>query len=334
MIRAEPAKPASFRLQATAVGCNRPQSKKGARHARALFATALGGLLAAQPLPAAGPVPAQPEVTFGVVADVQYADADPAGSRHYRAALPKLAASVQAFNAAKPDFVIQLGDLVDHGPANFGPPLAAYAKLAMPRYQVIGNHDAAVAAGAGADVAATFGLKRGYYDFAVNGWRFIVLNGNAVSLAAPAGSPERRQAQAMLDRLQEAGAPNAMPWNGACGEPQLAWLRTTLANAAKAREAVVVFCHFPVYPPNVHNLWDDGEVVGILEAGGGVAAFFSGHNHGGNYGEKRGIHYVTLHGLVETPDTTAYARVALYPDRLVVTGHGREPSRTLPRPAP
>ena len=64
---------------------------------------------------------------------------------------------------------------------------------------------------------------------------------------------------------------------------------------------------------------------------GVVAACFSGHNHAGNYGEKRGIYYVTLQGLVETPDTAASALVELYPDGLVVTGHGREPWHVLPR---
>lgn len=303
-------------------------------YSRTVLSLTVGGLLAIPMLFADPPAGPKPLVVFGVVADVQYADADTAGSRHYRAALPKLASCVREFNAGKPDFVIQLGDLVDHGPASFGPPLAAYGKLMVPRYHVIGNHDAAVAAGAGVDGAATLGLKRGYYDFAVRGWRFIVLDGNAVSLAAPAGSPERLQAQAMLDRLQKVGAPNAMSWNGACGDRQLTWLRETLAKAAKARETAVVFCHFPVYPPNVHNLWDDGEVVRLLEVSGVVAACFSGHNHGGNYGEKHGIHYVTLQGLVETPDTVAYALVELYSDRLVVTGYGREPSRVLLRPAP
>jgi hypothetical protein len=36
-----------------------------------------------------------------------------------------------------------------------------------------------------------------------------------------------------------------------------------------------------------------------------------------------------MHGMVETATTTAFATAKILPDRLVLTGHGREPSREL-----
>jgi hypothetical protein len=33
--------------------------------------------------------------------------------------------------------------------------------------------------------------------------------------------------------------------------------------------------------------------------------------------------------MVETPDTTAFATATILPDRMFITGHGREPSREL-----
>ena len=49
----------------------------------------------------------------------------------------------------------------------------------------------------------------------------------------------------------------------------------------------------------------------------------------GNYAIKEGIHYLTIQGMVETADTTAYAVVAVYEDRLKVLGVGREQDRVL-----
>jgi hypothetical protein len=36
-----------------------------------------------------------------------------------------------------------------------------------------------------------------------------------------------------------------------------------------------------------------------------------------------------MHGMVETADTTAFATARVLPDRLILEGHGREPSREL-----
>ena len=60
-----------------------------------------------------------------------------------------------------------------------------------------------------------------------------------------------------------------------------------------------------------------------------VAAYLNGHNHAGNYGERDGIHYLTLKGMVDT-EKTAYAVIEVYPDRLAVKGFGRETDREMP----
>jgi hypothetical protein len=36
-----------------------------------------------------------------------------------------------------------------------------------------------------------------------------------------------------------------------------------------------------------------------------------------------------MHGMVETAETTAFATARVLADRIVLTGHGREPSREL-----
>ena len=53
------------------------------------------------------------------------------------------------------------------------------------------------------------------------------------------------------------------------------------------------------------------------------------YHHHGNYGVRKGIHYVTLQGMVETESTTAYATLARTDPTWELKGRGREPDRRL-----
>ena len=55
----------------------------------------------------------EPVFRFGVVADVQYADKDTAGKRHYRTSLERLRQCVTELQGHELEFVVQLGDLID-----------------------------------------------------------------------------------------------------------------------------------------------------------------------------------------------------------------------------
>src|SRR5687767_14998533 len=57
--------------------------------------------------------PAKGGVKFGLVTDLHYADKPPAGARHYRETLGKLAEAARQFEKDKLGFVVELGDLVD-----------------------------------------------------------------------------------------------------------------------------------------------------------------------------------------------------------------------------
>src|SRR5688572_30432486 len=52
-------------------------------------------------------------VRLGLVTDLHYADKPPAGTRHYREALDRLAGATEQFEKEKLSFVVELGDLVD-----------------------------------------------------------------------------------------------------------------------------------------------------------------------------------------------------------------------------
>src|SRR3954466_15736768 len=55
---------------------------------------------------------ARPKVRFGLITDLHYADRPPAGTRHYRETPAKLAEAARHFAEARPDFVVELGDLI------------------------------------------------------------------------------------------------------------------------------------------------------------------------------------------------------------------------------
>ena len=276
------------------------------------------------------------ELTFGAIADAQYADADTRGTRHYRRSVDKLAEAVERLNGRRLDFAIHLGDFIDRDFGSFAKIAPVYARLRAPRYHVLGNHDWSVAAADKAKVLRALGLdklgskrKTGHYDFSVGRWRLIVLNGTDVSTYAnPAGSGKHREAQAALGKLKARKAPHAHDWNGGLGREQLAWLGKTLDAAAKARQRVILFCHMPVCPANAHNLYDDTAVLKLIDAHEHVVAYLNGHNHAGNYARRKAVHFLTLKGMVER-DTNAFAVVEARRDHLRVTGFGRQTSRTL-----
>ena len=270
------------------------------------------------------------DFTFGVVADCQYKDAEPRGVRHYRASLEKLEAAVAHLNTMDLAFVIHLGDFIDADFGSFDVVSPIYAKLKMPKYHALGNHDFAVAPEKKAEVPARMGMAARYYDFVVKGWRFIVLDGNDISMISrPSVSDEYKQAQAMCQELKLRKAPNAYSWNGAVGAKQLDWLKERLAAATRAGEKAVIFCHFPVFPANAHNLWNDHEVIKTIESYDCVAAYMNGHNHAGNYGVKNGVDYVTVAGMVDTADTNAYGWTAVHRDGLKLVGKGRVSDRAM-----
>ena len=264
--------------------------------------------------------------SFGAIADCQYCSGPNRGSRHYSSSAKKLHECVEELNSHDLKFVIHLGDFIDRDYASFDKVLPIYQSLKMPAYHALGNHDFDVADKWKAKVPERMGMKSKYYDFSIDDWRFIVLDGNDVSFHAyPKDSSEYREAEVYY-RENKIRSPR---WNGAVGEKQLTWMKEVLKGAEKKGEKVVLYCHFPVYPADPHNLWNAKEVISILETFSCVKAYINGHNHKGKYGQKNGIHYLTLKGMVET-ESNAYSIIGIFQDRIKVIGYGRESDRVLP----
>ncbi len=273
-----------------------------------------------------------PLFSFGIVADPQYADADPRPEmgRYYRESPKKLADAIDAFNREDLAFVVTLGDIIDRGFENFAAILSVYDKLRHRSILLPGNHDFAVAAEHLSTIHARLGMQAPWHDFAIGDVRFVVLDGNEVSLfAPPPGDPRRALAADRLQRLADADALNAQDWNASLGDGQFAWLQSVLQKADAAGEKVIVLCHYPVYPENAHNMWDALRILELLGSHPSVVAWFSGHNHEGNYGVRGTTHFVNFKGMVDTPDQNTFAISDVFADRIVIRGFGREEDRVL-----
>jgi hypothetical protein len=193
---------------------------------------------------------------------------------------------------------------------------------------------------------------RHYYSFSTHpSWRFLVLDAYDVcaidqddkdgsaraldflrshnrNIAPP--SPETKTAPA-VDWLANlpVRSQRYVPYNGALSSGQLHWLRAELLSARRAQQRCVIFSHVALHPgAGKHDclVWNWDEVAAILHAApaGVVAACLYGHDHAGGYGrDKRGIHHLTLPGVLECErEGNAFGRFRCYSDRIEVEGYG------------
>ena len=267
---------------------------------------------------------------IGLVADAQYADVEPKGTRFYRESLVRLDAAVDRFNSRDLAFCVHLGDLIDRDWKSFDEITQPLTRSRHRWHQLLGNHDFEVLDVHKPAVPKRLGMAWRYGSFDHGAFRFVVLDTNDVSTYAhPAGTPERAAAEAELARHQAANLRQAKPWNGALSPAQLNWLDRTCTEARHAQRKVIILAHHPVFPDDAHNVWNAHEVLGVIDRHPHVVAWLNGHNHAGAFGERNGVPYLTLRGMVETRDTTAYASARVLADRIVLNGEGREPSREM-----
>lgn len=280
---------------------------------------------------AAAAVATEPDLIFGVIADPQYADAEPKWGRFYRNSLAKLGDAVAELNARPLEFVATLGDLIDRDFASFSSIMPIYAKLKAPHFPICGNHDFEVADADKGKVLGAMGLEKPYYSRIRKSWRFLFLDGTDIGVwRHPADDARTAEAKGMLEKLTATGAAQAKDYNAAIGPEQMKWIAAELDDAQAAGQRVIVFCHYPLIPAgDHHNLWNSEEVVALFGKHKHIAAYMNGHNHAGNYGKHGNCHYVNLKGMVETEKESAWAVVKCFADRIEIEGHGLEPDREL-----
>jgi len=269
------------------------------------------------------------ETTFAVIADLQYCDAIPFKNRFYRNSIDKLKSTLNTINERKLDFVVNLGDIIDRDWTSYERILPVFNNFQSPVYHVLGNHDYEVCEDQKALVPSKIGTQR-YYHFSHHNWRFIVLDGNEISTFANLpGSDNFLQAEKWLLKMEKEQKINGKFWNGGVGEKQMFWLKSILEQAEQNHEKVIIFCHYPIFPPDKHNLLDNELLLTLLKNYKSVKMWINGHNHKGNYGLFEDIHFVNVKGMVEGENDVAWSIFNLYENEISIKGYGTEISTRL-----
>ncbi|WP_282056096.1 metallophosphoesterase [Maribacter luteus] len=276
------------------------------------------------------PVPEYPDFEIGVIADCQYCDCEPTDVRFYKKAPARLKQAVTELNTHTLDYTIHLGDFIDRNFNSFDTLIPIWGGLKSDRYHVLGNHDFSVADSLKPLVFEKMDLKDRYYSIVKNKWRFIILDGNDLSVHGALTETKKQQTDSLFQQLSSKELPNLKPWNGGLGKEQLQWIEDELKLATQNKERVGFYCHFPVLgETNDLNLWNYEQLLSIINKYDCVKFYFNGHHHDGSYVQKDGVHYLNFKGMLDTRDSTSFARVAFHNDSLIVKGYGREPDRGL-----
>ncbi|QDV34374.1 metallophosphoesterase family protein [Tautonia plasticadhaerens] len=241
----------------------------------------------------------RPALRVGLITDLHYADKPPAGTRHYRETPSKLAEAAGLFRGESPEFLVELGDLIDAADSvevelgYLDRIDRDFSAICPRRYYVLGNH--CVDTLTKAEFLGRVGQERSFLSFDAGGWHFVVLD----SCFRSDGEPYGRKNFEWTD-------PN-IP------EAEVDWLRDDLA---RAPSPVIVFAHQRLDVGSPYGVRNAPEVRRILEESGRVRAVFQGHSHANAYAEIGGISYVTLVAMVEGSgeQNSGYALVEAGPD--------------------
>jgi len=266
-----------------------------------------------------------PILKIGLMADLQYCDCETAGTRHYRLSLGKTQVAVDTFLNEKVDFTVLLGDMIDRDVNSFGPVHDRLEPLKPDVTLIPGNHDFALGEGKKADRTRK-ALRIRFPEARTEGKiRMLFLNGMMNSIEAwPEGSHERARGLATFEELKAAGAPNAQEWNGGLGERQLRWIRNQVSLANQRGQYLILFCHLPALPGDVHSLWDTQQLLDILRQSQNPVLYLCGHKHSGGDDQVGNCRIVNLKGMVEGT-RNAFGVLEVYPGRYVLKGYGDQP---------
>lgn len=266
---------------------------------------------------------------IGVIADCQYCDCEVKWGRYFKNSPQKLKEAVATLNKDSLKYTIHLGDFIDRRIKSLDSILPTWNSLKSKKYHVLGNHDFDVGQANKQKVLDKLNIKNRYYSFVENDWKFIVLDGNDLSFYGTLSKEKEQQTDSIYNVLKNKNLPYVQKWNGALSNKQLNWIKKELDEAVRKNQKVGFYCHFPIFPVDEHNIWNRNQFLSLIKPYKNVKIFFNGHNHAGAYQEENGVHYVTFKGMVDTENTSAFAKVKFDKDTIFVEGFDREVSRKL-----
>ncbi|WP_397445811.1 metallophosphoesterase [Polaribacter sp. R77954] len=266
---------------------------------------------------------------IGIIADCQYCDCEVKWDRYYKKAPKRLKKAIAELNKDTLSYTIHLGDFIDKKMSSLDSILPTWNQLKSKSYHVLGNHDFEVDSINKEKIISKLNLTNRYYSFVENNWRFIVLDGNDLSFYGTTSKLKAQQTDSLFNLLKDQNLPYVKKWNGGLSNKQLQWIQQELDAAKEKSEKVGFYCHFPIYPIDQHNIWNRGDFIRLIKPYKNVKFFFNGHNHAGAYKLVNQVHYLTFKGMVDTENTSAFAKARFDKDSIFVEGFEREPSRKL-----
>jgi len=140
-----------------------------------------------------------PLFSFGIIADAQYSDIPPAGSRYYRSSLAKLQDAVDTFKASAPDFAVNLGDIIDMDFKSYNPAMKILESSGLRIFHVTGNHDYSVEP----EYIDSLPVKSpdfgNYYSLIYRHFRLLFLDGNEISVYSSGKLSDKLYGEKYLD---------------------------------------------------------------------------------------------------------------------------------------
>jgi predicted phosphodiesterase len=269
------------------------------------------------------------DFSVGIIADCQYCDCDIKWNRYYKKAPQRLRKAVSELNNQELAYTIHLGDFIDQHFSSFDSLVPTWNQLKSPSYHVLGNHDFEVKDSLKSKIFEKLNLKKRYYSIDQNDWKFIVLDGTDLSFYGALDSVKQNETKELFSKKERDSLPYAKVYNGGLSKEQFTWVEQELVNAKDNNQNVGFYCHFPLLPIDNGNLWNTEELQKLIEKNKHVKFFMNGHKHAGAYNFKKGVHYLTFKGMVNTSDSTSFATAHFYKDSIQIKGYGREVDRIL-----
>ncbi|KAL9833469.1 manganese-dependent ADP-ribose/CDP-alcohol diphosphatase [Geothlypis trichas] len=266
---------------------------------------------------------AAPRLAFGVVADIQFADAEDGHDfggyrrRYYRHSLRLLREAVREWAGESPpiNFVLQLGDSIDGQNARRGEAesalqqvLEVLGQLSVPVHHAWGNHELYNFSRARLVHTGLYSRPAGgsdgppdtechaYHCSLAPRLRLVVLDSyDASTLGVDPGSPRYQESLRVLrekntnddlnnpEGLKE---PRFVAFNGGFSQAQLDWFDEVLKFSDENQEKVIVMAHVPIHPCASNGVclaWNYEAALSVIHTHRCVVCVLAGHLHDGAY---------------------------------------------------
>ncbi|KAE8661739.1 Manganese-dependent ADP-ribose/CDP-alcohol diphosphatase [Hibiscus syriacus] len=184
-------------------------------------------------------------------------------------------------------------------------------------------------------------VTHAYYDFSPTPvYRFFVLDGYDISaIGWPHDHPNTLEALKILSEKSPNSnktSPEGLKdvdrrfvmFNGEVGIEQMEWLDSVLQDATNTKQKEIVCCHLPLDPGATGKtllLWNYDQVLDVIHRYDCVKVCLTGHSHKGRYSiDSHGFYHKVLDAALECPPgSDAFGYIDVYDNMLSLVGTDR-----------